>query len=162
MIADDRGPDQRSASWRLARGIELCRGGDWDNGVSFLVEGAEQSEEKLSGLEYSYLGHGIAKVRRRVEDGLKLCEHAVKVDFCEPDNFLNLARTRLLGRDRKGAWDAVVTGLKLSPTHRELRKMAESLGRRRQPVLASLDRAHPLNRLLGRLRHGLRRGDDLY
>lgn len=141
----------------LRRGIERCRQGDWEVGLSFLGRVAEADRSSaLPGLFYSYLGYGIALRQRRVQEGLKLCKHSVKIQFYEPENYVNLARTCMLAGDRPAAVRAVLEGLRVVRQHPELLRLHKDLGIRSQPVLSFLDRAHPLNRLLGRLRHSWR------
>jgi hypothetical protein len=141
-----------------AKGLALCREGDWDRGLQLLGAAAEgrQGAAELPGLVYSYLGYGIARYQRRVKDGLKLCEHAVKIQYYEPDNHLNLARVQLILEDRKGAVSSIARGLKLDPNHRGLKDLRVEIGVRRRPVLPFLSRRNPLNVLLGRLRNSLR------
>jgi tetratricopeptide (TPR) repeat protein len=143
-----------------AKGLALCRAGDWDRGLQLLGAAAEgrQGAAELPGLVYSYLGYGIARYQRRVRDGHKLCEHAVKIQYYEPDNHLNLARVQLILEDRKGAVSSIARGLKLDPDHRELKELRREIGVRRRPVLPFLSRKNPLNVLLGRLRNGLKGG----
>ncbi|HKH48708.1 MAG TPA: hypothetical protein VKM72_28925 [Thermoanaerobaculia bacterium] len=138
----------------LRRGIERCRQGDWEVGLAFLGRIAEaERSSALPGLFYSYLGYGIALRQRRVQEGLKLCQHSVKVQFYEPENYVNLARTYLLAGDRPAAVRAVLDGLRVIRQHPELLRLHQELGIRAQPILPFLGRSNPLNRLLGRLRH---------
>lgn len=141
----------------LHRGIDCCRRGDWDQGLLYLGRVAESSDRSsLPGLFYSYLGYGIARCQNRIEEGLKLCEHSVKLEFYQPENYLNLARTRLLGKDRSGAVHAIRRGLKIDSQHLELLALYRELGMREAPVLPFLHRSNPLNQMLGRIRHALR------
>ncbi len=138
----------------LRRGIERCRRGDWETGLAFLGRVAEaERSTALPGLFYSYLGYGIALRQRRVQEGLKLCQHSVKIQFYEPENYVNLARTYLLAGDRPGAIRTVLEGLKVIRQHPTLLKLHRELGIRSQPILPFLSRSNPLNQLLGRLRH---------
>lgn len=138
-----------------ARGIALCRTGDWDRGVSLLARCAAEGV-RLSSHGFSYLGYGLAHRRRQVREGLRLCDHAVKLEFYQPDNQLNLARTLVLAGDRRRAMEAVRRGLAIDREHTELRALAEQLGERRPPVLGFLSRGHFLNVLLGRIRHAIK------
>lgn len=145
----------------LKLGIDACRRGDWNEGLRHLgkvVEG-EEGTEGLPGLFFSYLGYGIALRDRRVREGLKLCRHSIEVEFYQAENYLNLARTCLLARDRKGAVKAVRAGLKIDRNNQGLIVLYKELGIRSQPVLRFLDRAHPVNVFLGRVRHAIR-GDS--
>jgi hypothetical protein len=138
----------------LRRGIERCRQGEWEVGLAFLGRVAEaERSTALPGLFYSYLGYGIALRQKRVQEGLKLCRHSVKIQFYEPENYVNLARTYLLAGDRPAAVRAVLEGLKVIHHHPVLLQLHQELGIRAQPALPFLSRSHPLNRLLGRLRH---------
>src|SRR3954453_2306618 len=141
-------------------GIECCRRGDWNAGLQYLgkVTQTEDANVGLPGLFYSYLGYGIALRDRRIREGLKLCRHSIEVEFYQAENYFNLARTCLLANDRKRAVQAVRGGLKIDRNNPHLLALYKELGIRSQPVLRFLDRAHPLNQLLGRLRHAIRGG----
>lgn len=138
----------------LRRGIDCCRQGNWNEGLSHLGWIAEkESTTGLPGLFYSYLGYGIALQQNRVEEGLKLCHHAIKLEFYEVENYMNLARTCLLAQDRKGAVQAVRAGLKIDRGHEGLLALYKELGMRRGPVLPFLSRSNLFNQILGRIRH---------
>ncbi|HEX4961440.1 MAG TPA: hypothetical protein VF173_11420 [Thermoanaerobaculia bacterium] len=142
----------------MRRGIDCCRRGDWNEGLRHLGQIAERGDAgaSLPGIFYSYLGYGIALREQRVREGLQLCRHSVKVEFYQADNYLNLARTCLLARNRSSAVRAVKDGLKIDPHHAGLLALRHELGERRRLLFPFLDRGHFLNQLFGRLRHALR------
>lgn len=146
-------PDETSRA--VAAGIRLCRRGQWQRGLPILVAVAESAARpgELPGLFYSYLGYGLARHQDRVGEGLRLCRHAVKREFWQPENHLNLARTQLIASNRRGAVEAVAAGLRVHDEHPVLNDLRAALGVRRRPVLPFLERAHPVNRWLGTLRH---------
>jgi hypothetical protein len=137
----------------LNHGIDCCRKGNWSEGLRHLGWIAERGAGELPGLFYSYLGYGIALRDQRIEEGLKLCRHSIKVEFYQMENYLNLARTCLLANDRRGAARAVRDGLKIDPGYPALLALQQQLGARKSPVLPFLKRSNFLNRALGRLRH---------
>jgi hypothetical protein len=138
-------------------GVALCRAGEWDKGMQLLARAVEAKGvgDELPGTSYSFLGFAVARFQRKIRDGLKLCEHAVKVQFYEPDNHWNLARVHLLAGSRKLAVESIARGLKLDPQHAGLRGLRKEIGVRRRPVLRFLGRDNFINRLLGRIRHDL-------
>jgi tetratricopeptide (TPR) repeat protein len=140
--------------------LERCRRGSWRDGLPALARIAEQDERQgaLPALVYSYLGYGIALRQQRLQEGIRLCQHAVKLEFYQAENFLNLARTQLLANHRRAAVRAIADGLKVEPDNRQLLELRRELGQRRAPVLPFLARSNPVNSLLGRLRHLLRLG----
>jgi hypothetical protein len=139
------------------RGIDSCRRGDWKEGLKDLARIAEGDRRgtELPGLVYSYLGFGIARYERRVKEGLALCQHAVKIEFFEAENFFNLARTYRLMRNRRKMMAALHQAIKISPHHPQISQMAAEVGIRRRPVISFLARSNPINRGLGRLRYRL-------
>lgn len=136
----------------LGRALALCRAGDWDGGLYHLGQLVESGEPAMPGLFYSYLGYGIARCQGKVKEGLKLCQHSIKVEFYESENYLNLARTCLLDKDRGGAVRAIRKGLKVDPQNLELLALYRDLGIRQEPVLSFLSRNNLLNQILGRIR----------
>lgn len=141
----------------VLRGIALCRRDAWDEGLEILGPVADaKTRVELPSTFYSFLGYGLARQCRRYREGLSLCEYAVKVGICEPENYLNTARTLLLMNRRGRALGILNRGLALSPQHADLVETRLSLGVRRSPVLPFLGRSNLVNRALGRLRHRLR------
>jgi hypothetical protein len=143
--------DQSSEA--LRKGLALCREGEWTNGLFFLGKIAEAGRTAaMPGVFFSTLGYGIARYQQRTEEGLKLCRHAVKLQFYEPENYLLLARTALLCENRAEAVKAVRGGLKVDANNAQLQALSTELGIRQLPVLPFLSRSNPLNQFLGRLR----------
>jgi len=142
------------------RGIDLCRAGKWKAGMETLgnIAEADRQGTELPGLFYSYLGYGIARFERRGKEGLALCQHAIKVQFYEPENYVLLARVYLLRRRRGKAIEALHRALKLNSRHPEAVKLAREIGFRRRTVIPFLSRGNPVNKVLGKLRHSLSQG----
>lgn len=153
-IDQERNPpaDPAEVAWR---GIELCREGDWKEGLYWLslAAGVKQDSSDLPSLFYAYLGYGIARYQGKPRDGVKLCRHAIELEFYQPENYFFLAQTYLLLGDRRSANDAIERGLQVDSDHDGLRSLKGELGSRRPPVLSFLPRKHFVNRLLGQLRH---------
>ncbi len=140
------------------RGLERCRNGEWQDGLVDLAFLAERgSHGDVPALCYSYLGYGLAHQRGQIKQGLRLCRHAVKLEFFQPECYVNLARTALLSdRYRRKAANAVLDGLEIDPEHPELLELRRQVGRRRPRILPFLSRGNLLNRALGWIRHQLR------
>jgi len=140
------------------QGIEACKKGQWKEGLAVLGKVAEADRQgaELNGQFYSYLGYGIARYERRVKEGLALCQHSIKLQFYEPENYLNLARVHLLARNRRKAVEALNRALKLNASNPGALALAREIGWRRRPVIPFLPRSNFFNRLLGRLSYRLR------
>ena len=104
----------------------------------------------------SYFGLSLALARGSVEEAVRACATAVARQPHHPDLHLNLARVHLAAGDPPSALRAAALGLALDPGHRELRSLVRAMERRRRPPLRFLNRDHPVNRALGRLRASLR------
>ncbi len=140
----------------LDAAVGLCRLGHWERGLPVLSRLAEGGA-RLSSLGYSYLGYGVALKHRKVQEGRRLCQHAVQLEFYQPENLLNLARVELLAGNRRGAHKALQQGLALDRDHAELLALRREMGFRRRPVFRFLSRDNVLNVLIGRVRHAFRR-----
>lgn len=142
---------------QLEKGIECCRRGDWETGFAHLSAVAERQTKpgELPSRYYSYLGYGMALREKRFGEGIKLCRYAIKQEFYQPENYLNLARTYLLAKRRGEAFKAIKRGLKVDPDFPELQELHKRLGNRKRPVLPFLSRGNFINNLLGRIRHTL-------
>lgn len=151
---ENKESEPAEAAWR---GIELCRQGDWKEGLYWLSQAAsrDQDEGNLPALFYAYLGYGVAKYQKQEQQGLSLCRRAVDQELYQPETYYFLARTHLLLGDRRKAFDVVERGLGVDPVHGGLKALRADLGERRRPVLPFLSRRHLFNRWLGLARHRL-------
>ncbi|MEM7352847.1 MAG: hypothetical protein AAF657_18775 [Acidobacteriota bacterium] len=146
--------DPTEAAWK---GIELCREGDWNEGLYWLSQAAATDDGlgNLPALFYAYLGYGVAKYQKQEQQGLSLCRRAVDLELYQPETYYFLARTHLLLGDRRQAFQVVERGLRVDASHSGLLELRADLGERRPPVLPFLARRHPFNRWLGLARHRL-------
>ncbi|UCF66673.1 MAG: hypothetical protein JSV80_12885 [Acidobacteriota bacterium] len=107
----------------------------------------------------AWYGYLVGTVGSRWRDGVELCRSATRIAFWEPRVYELLARLEIEGEMRHRALASVQRGLALSPDDPELLQLRRWLGLRRTPVIWFLDRSHPINRWLGRLRHRASNGD---
>ena len=152
-VSEKEHPKTEEIAWR---GIELCRRGDWQEGIYWLgmaVEPDGSGEEEVPGLFYSYLGYGIARYQGKSRQGLSLCRRALELDRYQPESYFFLAKVYLLLGDRRSANEVVERGLEIDAGNDDLKEIRNQLGRRRSPLLPFLGRRHFLNRWLGRIRH---------
>ena len=121
------------------------------------IDQERQEGNKNPRMKYvSYLGLSLVLANGKSEEGIRLCEQAVKREFFDPDLFCNLGIAYLRDRRKKQAFEAFQKGLNLKPGHRRIREELERYDKRSYPVFNFLPRTHPVNRLAGRLRHRLR------
>ncbi|HEY6001620.1 MAG TPA: tetratricopeptide repeat protein [Anaeromyxobacter sp.] len=102
----------------------------------------------------SWYGVTLVLVERNSSLGIELCDQAIRQAGPEPELLLNQARIHLALKQRERAVRAIVRGLELFPGDARLVAARDAMGIRRPPVISFLSRKNPLNRLLGRLRHG--------
>jgi Flp pilus assembly protein TadD len=103
----------------------------------------------------SYAGLLAALAERRFGDAEVLCLEALGMQSTHPQMYLNLAEVyQSAGRPLK-AIDVLESGLVSAGRDFRIRHALERIGMRRRPVLSFLCRSHPVNRILGKLRHRL-------
>jgi len=113
----------------------------------------EKEAQKSTSMKYrSFLGLALVLGQGRSDEGLKMCEQAIKRDFFDPDLFCNLGIVYLRHRQRGPAFAAFRRGLTLRPKHRRTLDELERYDRRSEPVFGFLSREHPINRAAGRVR----------
>ena len=100
----------------------------------------------------SYYGLSLALADRPTRQAIEACEMAVRADSKDPDLHLNLGRVLALAGRTTRALAAFGAGLALNPEHRGLRAEGSKIDRRKRPVVPFLNRSHPLNHGLGRLK----------
>ena len=121
------------------------------------IEQERQEGTKSPRMKYlSYLGLAATLGNPRSDEGLKLCEQAVRREFFDPDVYCNLGIVLLRNRQKARAFDAFQKGLNLKPGYRRITEELNRYERRSDPIFTFLPRQHPINVLAGRLRHRLR------
>ncbi len=154
MTQAETAPDIRRA---VAQGIHHCRAGELEDGFRLLqMVAAAEAPHDLPGRYYSFLGYCIAGFEGRYNEGVKLCQKGIELEFFNPENYLNLAQIYLMLSARRKALRAIRDGLKVDPTNQQLIRLRRDLGVRKRPVVPFLHRDHGVNQVLGRWRHRMK------
>jgi tetratricopeptide (TPR) repeat protein len=112
------------------------------------------SSPNVGGAEaLSYYGLCLAKVEKKFNPAIKLCQRAIELQFYESEHYVNLIDVYLLAGSRKRAVETLERGLAKIPRDPRLVAKRASMGFRSDPVLRFLHRDNRLNIALGRMRH---------
>jgi tetratricopeptide (TPR) repeat protein len=143
----------------VTEGVECARRDELDRALQLLSKAGElkPAMDTFPGLFYSYFGYCLAKLRGKLDEGLRLCDHAVKLQFYEAENHFNHARVLLLRGERRAAVRALAMGEKFDPYHIGIAALRAEIGVRGPRTIEGLARGHVVNRMLGHLRHVFRR-----
>lgn len=138
----------------LNKGREAVEKGYIPSAQVFFSQVAEQ--QKTPEVR-SYLAYCLAKSQGRTQIAAKTCTESIRREPDNPIHYLLLGRIHLLAGDKEKAIQALRQGVNINKDPRILNEI-NRLGARRPPVIKSLKRNHPLNRVLGKLfaRLGLR------
>lgn len=98
----------------------------------------------------SYLGYCLARERGEVKRAADLCLEALKEEPAQAVHYLNLGRVYLVAGQKAAAIRTLRRGLKFDKG-RSIIQQLKKLGIRKEPVLPSLPRNHPVNKHLGLL-----------
>jgi Flp pilus assembly protein TadD len=101
----------------------------------------------------SFLGLAIARSEKKWAEATKLCETALQFKRKELQLHLNLAEVYLLAGQRENAVITLDQAKESFGANARLAKARSRIEKRRAPILPFLDRQHPLNKSLGKLRH---------
>jgi predicted Zn-dependent protease len=107
-------------------------------------------------LYLSYYGMIVAIAEDCLQDGLTFCQAAIQREPYQADLYLNLSRIYQHAHQRQKALETLVQGMSYDQSQllfREMRRM----GVRRKPFFSKLSRDNPLNVMMGRLTHRLRK-----
>jgi tetratricopeptide (TPR) repeat protein len=97
----------------------------------------------------SYLGYCLARERGEYKRAADLCLEALKLEPAHAVHYLNLGRVYLAAGQKAAAIRTLRRGLKFDKS-RAIIQQLKKLGIRKEPVLPSLPRNHPVNKHLGR------------
>lgn len=100
----------------------------------------------------SYYGLALALVTKKYRESIDLCRKAIKLQFLNPNHYVNLAKVFIAAGSRKKAVDALEDGLKVLPRDRVILAYWKELGVRSRPPIGFLSRENPLNVALGKAR----------
>lgn len=109
--------------------------------------------EKNNPYYMSYLGVVLARSEKKWGEAEKLCDGAVRLKRNQAQLYLNLAEVYATAGRRDEAVEALQAGLKYARRDIRLNIAMNKLTKRRAPVFSFLQRQHPINRGLGKLRH---------
>jgi Flp pilus assembly protein TadD len=101
----------------------------------------------------SYTGLLAAMADRRFADAETLCREALNLKCNHAQLYLNLAEVYHQAGRKSDAISILEKGMISAGRDFRIRRALERIGVRRGPVLTFLHRNHPINRMLGRLRH---------
>jgi tetratricopeptide (TPR) repeat protein len=147
----------RVAEESFEKGLQALDQGKADHALAFF-EAAVELDRKF-GLNGSpqprYLsqyGVCLGLLGSRRDEGVRFCREAVEREGYNPDLLWNLGRALLSVNRRGEAHASFIKGLRLQRNHRGIIQDLKKMGIRRKPPLPFLDRAHPVNVWLGRMR----------
>jgi dihydrofolate reductase len=105
----------------------------------------------------SYYGLSLAKSGSSVGEAVRICRAAVAKDRNHPVLWLNLGRAYRAAGKTSQALEALDRAAAIAPDNTALARELAEVDRRGTPVLKTLPREHPLNRILGKALHSVRR-----
>jgi len=117
-----------------------------------------RSKQRIDLRYLSYYGLSLAKSGLSVAEGIRICRAAVGKDRNHPVLWLNLGRAYRIAGKTHQALEALDRAASFAPDNVALARELSELDRRSDPILRSLPRSHPLNVLLGKALHSMRRG----
>lgn len=147
----DWAADDSEAMRDFKRGIRLLRDKSYASALAYFRRAHEL--ERNNPYFLSYFGLTLALAERKWADAERLCESALPMKRNQAQLYLNLAEVCLLAGKKRDAVETLEVGLQHAARDVRLRRMIQSLGVRTDSVLGFLDRRHPLNRTLGKIRH---------
>ena len=101
----------------------------------------------------SYVGLLSALAEKRYASGESLCREALEIKCNHAQLYLNLAEVYHQAGRGGDAMTTLQKGFVSTGRNGRIRRALEKIGGRRAPVFSIVNRSHPLNRILGRLRH---------
>ena len=96
----------------------------------------------------SYLAFCLAQARGQFAEAVSLCEESLDKDPGNSVHYLNLGRVYTMAGQREKAINVFRQGLQFENADDIVRELV-TLGTRKPPVIQSLNREHPLNKICG-------------
>ncbi len=141
-------------------GIEAAKEQRFDRGLVYLgaayLQISRDKDAKVPPSALSYYGLCLAMEKGRIKEASEYCELALEHEFFNPEHYANMGQVWIKAGYRRKAVDALERGLAVEPTNPRLRKLRESIGVRKPPVIRFLHRDNPVNVSLGKVRRKLK------
>jgi len=134
------------------QGLALLRDNFADRALVHMQKAA--ALEKNNPYYMSYLGVVLARSEEKWAEAEKLCDSAVRLKRNQAQLYLNLAEVYATAGRKEDAVETLQARLKYARRDVRLNLAIDRLAQRKPPVLSFLSRRHPVNRHLGKLRHG--------
>jgi len=145
----------RSAEMSFRKGLQALEQRRYLEGLAYFESALnleEQSGNPARRMKYlSFYGVSLSLAAGRTQEAIEMCEHALTVEFYNPDLYLNLAKVYLAAGQRRRAHKALCQGLRIERRHTGLLAEVRRMGLRRKPLFRFLPRGHVLNRVTGQL-----------
>jgi predicted Zn-dependent protease len=139
-----------TAKEKFEKALQLLTQKKPGEALGLLVEASE--EEPGNPWYRSYLGLCMGRLKRFAE-AEKHCQAAIDLQLCKAQFYVNMGEVYFLGGHKKQAHHMFSEAVKWEKEHPHAKKFLKTMGIRRPPVIRFLDRDHPLNVSLGRIRH---------
>jgi tetratricopeptide (TPR) repeat protein len=145
----------RSAEDAFTRGLAALGNGRGREALA-LFEAAIEIEKRFGAPQpqaryLSFYGLCLALEKRQLNEGIRFCKQALDQEFFNPDLCCNLGRLLFRAGRRKDAYEVLLKGYSLQPSHQGIFEELSRMGMRRRPVLAFLSRNNPINIILGKM-----------
>lgn len=98
----------------------------------------------------SYKAYCEANIHGSLREAVKTCQKMLKINYLNPVHYLIMGRLFLMSNNREKAIHVFRKGLKIEPDPRIIREL-KKLGLRKKPVISSLERSHPINKMSGKI-----------
>ena len=146
-------------------GVELVRTGRYVDAIEPLEQAMAYSINDPTAYSYSrslrsYFGVAMALGRGDVARGRKLCEEAISDGTLNVELYVNLARVYLKSGRKDLAVEAIDTARAIDAKNPVANAILKRLGERQSPVFPFLHRSHPINVVVGKLRHRWRSAQE--
>ena len=115
--------------------------------------GLATPKDVVPGSALSYYGLCLAHSQGNYQEGARFVHIAIHNEPMVGEHYLVLAKLWRHVRNRRKMVDAIQKGFEASPRYLPLRRFAQEVGLRKDPVLPFLSRNHTLNQTLGKLRY---------
>ena len=147
-MVDILSDQQREAEKVCHQGIDLVDEKDLAGAHKVFLKAFEMDPQ--SAKVQSWLGYTTALVERKVQKALEYCRKAIESNIPDAIFYRNIGVVYLQQNNKRGAIGAFAKGLQIDKGNRAILNEWKSLGFRRKPFFAFLDRSHPVNKNLGK------------
>lgn len=144
-------PGIQNLSQNYIKGMDYYKNKDFQCALHYLQVASKNLTKEDDSRNKVLSALGMVKVFTGDKSGLSLCRNVASTEHFDADVFFHLAKAECKAGYRRQSIKAIISGLKISSSHKGLKNLQLNIGKRRKKAIPFLSRNNSLNIMFGKM-----------